>query len=139
MMPHSSGANTDYVITLVNTNEVKIKPVADSIGGIQRQPGMHLNQITKELVGATQQLDLEYAKQNPVPDPCHLKEIIVTEASVGVVTSLDSKITLPCSLCFENSKKKGTRIIQKNTQLTVSFSNKFVLTVFSIYPPTMML
>ena len=53
-------------------------PVVDSIDGMQIKPDMQLEQLTKALVGTTQQLDLEYVKQNRVPDPCHLKESTVT-------------------------------------------------------------
>ena len=42
-------------------------------------------------------------KQNSSLEPLKLKNILVTEAVVGVVTTIDGKLTLPCSVNYESN------------------------------------
>ena len=50
-------------------------------------------------------IHFEFVKQNSSLEPLKLKNILVTEAVVGVVTTIDGKLTLPCSVYYEANKK----------------------------------
>ena len=63
--------------------------------------------MAKETVGLTVPVDLNFVKEHDPPDPQMLKELIVTEAVVGSITSLDDKISLPVSV--EYTPKPGKK------------------------------
>lgn len=98
-------ANTAEVVTLADTESLKVVLVVDLLDGMQIKPGCQIDQITKELVGSTEKIDVEFVKQNSSLEPLKLKNNLVTEAVVGVVTTIDGKLTLPCSVYYESNKK----------------------------------
>ncbi len=89
----------------LDNDSVKVIPVVFSHDGTGLKPGCQMAQWVRELVGATVRIDIEYVKSNPAPDPAELRSLLVTEASVGVASTLDGKIRDPFSVEYVTPKK----------------------------------
>ena len=74
---------------------VKTIPVVRSIDGFGLKAGCQRDQIINELIGATQKIDIEYVIANPNPDPAKLRDLLVKEAELKVLTTLNCRTTLP--------------------------------------------
>ena len=117
------------VIRLVNSQLVRVIPVFDSVDGIQLNPGCQMNQVTKELVGTTRKIDIDYIKVNPIPNPLDLKEILVTKAVVSDLTTLDNKIALPLIVYYECSMRDYEKELEKTREFTESRCAVYVCSV----------
>ena len=58
-------------------------------------------------------VDLNFGKEHDPPDGQLLKELIVTEAVVGSITSLDNKISLPLSVEYTPKAGKTGQSLEK--------------------------
>lgn len=64
------------VLTIFNTDLVKVVPVVESIDAMQVKPG-GIDQITKGTVGTIIKLDLEHVVNYSSPEQDELKKILV--------------------------------------------------------------
>ena len=58
-------------------------------------------------------MNLDFVKEHDPPDPQMLKELIITEAVVGAITSLDEKISLPVSVEYIPKAGKTGQALEK--------------------------
>ena len=78
-------------------------PAVFSSDGMLIKPGCQRDPISNELVGTCAKIDMKYIQENPKPDPSMIKKIIYTSAVVGILTTVDNKLTVPISFNFETS------------------------------------
>jgi hypothetical protein len=88
------------LLRMKDNESVAAVPVVFSTDGMLLKPGCQRDPVSNELIGTTENIDINYIRQHPKPDPATLKKILVCEADVGVITTLDNKITVPVSLNF---------------------------------------
>ena len=98
---------------LVDSDSLCVIPVVLSSDATGVKPGCQRDVIQNQLIGATEVIDINYIKTNPKPDAHQLKQMLIREAAVGVVTTMDDKVKLPVSLdlqatsyTYDNLKEK---------------------------------
>ena len=64
----------------------------------------------RELVGLLFPVSLTYVKENPVPNPSFLCGSFIVEANASILTTLDSKLSLPVGNDCTCKKTMGTLI-----------------------------
>lgn len=85
-------------------------PAALATDGLSLKPGLQFDRRVKELVGLIFPVDLNYVKNNPVPDPNEMRKAFVVEANSAVVTTLDNKLSLPLGNDFSPKGLNGNDI-----------------------------
>ena len=85
-------------------------PAALTTDGLSLKPGLQFDRRVKELVGLIFPVDLNYVKNNPVPDPNEMRKAFVVEANSAVVTTLDNKLSLPLGNDFSPKGLNGNDI-----------------------------
>ena len=90
---------------LPSNSKLLVYPCCYSNGGTALTLAVELNSLKKRNVGLTVPMDKNFVKEHDPTNPPILKELIVTEAVTGSVSSVDDKISLPVSV--EYTMKTG--------------------------------
>lgn len=83
---------------LVETLIVKVIPVAIANDGTALKAGLRFDERIKRVVGLNVDVDFAFASDNPRPTSEFLTKVVITEASVSFLTTLDNETAMPCSL-----------------------------------------
>ena len=83
------------VVPIVNNEIVTVYPCCYSNDGTALKPAVEYDLLSKTNDGLTTPVDYKFVKANTPPDPELLKDLIITEAVVGSVTTLDNRTSLP--------------------------------------------
>ena len=75
--------------------------------GTVLKASVEFDPVTKRNFELTVPVDLNFVKEHDPPDPKMLKELIVTEAIVGSITTLDNKVSLPVSVDYTTKAEKN--------------------------------
>lgn len=103
--------STEKPEPLVSNDKLLVFPCTYSNDGTALKPAVEFDPVSKTNVGLTVSVDLDFIKENDPPDPKMLNELIVTEAVVGSVTSIDNKLSLPISVEYTpKSGKTGEKL-----------------------------
>ena len=91
-----------------SNSKLLVYPCCYSNDGTALTLAVELNSLKKRNVGLTVPMDKNFVKEHDPTDPPILKELIVTEAVTGTISSVDGKIYLPVSV--EYTMKKGKTV-----------------------------
>ena len=75
--------------------------------GTALKASVEFDPVTKRNFELTVPVDLNFVKEHDPPDPKMLKELIVTEAIVSSITTLDNKVSLPVSVDYTTKAEKN--------------------------------
>ena len=113
-LTNSGSALNDAVTPLLDTDKVVVYPCSYSNDGTALKPAIEYDAVSKTNVGLTVRADHNFVKNNNPPDPEKLKDLIVTEAVVGSLTTLDNKVSLPVLVEYcPKAGKTGTNLTEK--------------------------
>ena len=85
---------------LISNSKLIVFACCYSNDGTALKASVEFEAVTKRNIGLTVPADLNFVKEHDPPDPKMLKELIVTEAIVGSITTLDNKVSLPVSVDY---------------------------------------
>ena len=89
---------------LVDTDSLCVIPVSLQRDGMQLKPGLVFDKRQGILIGTTENIDVKYVESHPVPEPEHLKNIMVKEADCCCISSLDGTLSMPIGVIYLPSK-----------------------------------
>ena len=76
--------------------------------GTVLKESVEFDPVTKRNIGLTVPVHLNFVKEHDPLDPKMLKELIMKEAVVGSITTLDNKVSIPVSEDYTtNTEKNG--------------------------------
>ena len=83
--------------TIVDTKTVKVVPVALTSDGTALKPGFEFDRRQKLVIGLVHNVDAEFVRKHPVPDPEAIKKNLIVNAPVSYTTALDNGASNACS------------------------------------------
>lgn len=95
----------------VNNSSIKAIAISLTRDGLGLKPSLEFDERKKVLVGSKKKIDIDYIKQNPVPDPSELKKSMIKDADISVVTTVDRKISLPVGVYYEAADQTGEEVV----------------------------
>lgn len=102
---------------IIDNERVAVFPCCYSNDGTALKPAVEYDSISKTNVGLTSPADYDFVKANTPPDPGLLKDMIITEAVVGSVTTLDNENSLPVLVEYvPKAGKTGVNLTQQITK-----------------------
>ena len=107
----------DFPEPIINNKNLLVYPCVCSNDEAALKPAFEFSVGYKTNVGLSVTVDMDFIKANTPPDPKILSDLIITEAVVGNITSLDNKVSLPVSVAY--STKSG----KSEGNLTKMFTN----------------
>ena len=81
--------------------------------GLNLKPGLEFDERMKVLAGLTNKIDFDYIRKNLVPNPSELKESMIEDADISVVTTIDRKISLPVGVYYEAVEQSGEEVLDE--------------------------
>ena len=81
-------------------------PCAFANDGSSLKPVTEFDSRLKENVGLKFKVDLAYIKEHTNPSADDLRENMITEAVVSLLTALDNKFSLPCAVAMQLTKER---------------------------------
>ena len=57
--------------------------------------------------------DINYVKNNPVPEPSDLKQSMIKDADISIVTTVNRKVSLPVGVYYEAATQTGQEVLAK--------------------------
>lgn len=94
----------------IRSEHVYITPICICRDAMAIKPSGDLDQLTNNLVGLTEAIDIDYVEKNPYPDPEVLKEKMYTEAGAIIGTTLDNHCGLLLANDFLTHKTSGNDV-----------------------------
>lgn len=79
---------------LVNTPITKVFPVAIANDGTALKAGLRFDKHIKRVVGLNVDVDFAFTLANPDPTSEFLEQVVVTEANMSFLTTLDKEVAL---------------------------------------------
>lgn len=97
---------------LQSNEAVVLRPICLSRDAMAIKPSGDFDIQTNSIIGLTNTIDLDYVKNNPIPDPEQLKRTMYTEAGAVVGTSLDNKVGLLLANDFLTSRTTSDMVFE---------------------------
>lgn len=91
---------------MIDNEQTNIYGAVLQNNGTALQPEIQFDDIQKRNVGVKTKVDLKFVKENPSPTPEFLKENVITEANVSLLTSLSNSITMPVAVEYMTKSGK---------------------------------
>lgn len=91
----------------VNSSTIKAIAISLTRDGLGRKPGLEFDERRKVPVGSTNKIDIDFRRKNPVPNPSELKQSMIKDADISVVSTIDRKISLPIGVYYEAADQSG--------------------------------
>ena len=91
---------------LISNSKLIVFARCYSNDGTPLKASVEFDPVKKRNIGLTVSVDLNFVKEHDPPDPIMLKELIVTEAVVRSITTLDNKVSLPVSVDYTTKAEK---------------------------------
>ena len=98
--PHMELLKNSKGKPLIKTANLLVILCALANDGTALKPAIEFDARLKEKVGLKFPVDLEYIRKNRKPSPEHLRDNIVTEATVSSLTPLDKFCSLPVAVDY---------------------------------------
>ena len=95
---------------MINNKSLLVYSCVYSNDGTALKPVVEFDVVSKTNVGLPVTVDMDFMKANTPPDPKMLSDLIITEAAVGIITSLDNKMSLPVSVTYSTKSGKSGEI-----------------------------
>ena len=104
-------SSDDSLEPIINNKNLLVYPYVYSNDRTALKPAVEFDVVSKTNIGLSVTVDMDFIKGNTPPDPKMLSDLIITEAVVGNITSLDDKMSLPVSVVYSTkSGKKGENL-----------------------------
>ena len=111
-------ADSQNACCYVNSSIVKAIAISLTRDGLGLKPGLEFDERRKALVGSTNKIDIDYIRKNPVPNPSELKQSMIKDADISVVTTIDRKISLPVGVYDEAADQSGKEVLAEVEEIT---------------------
>ena len=95
---------------IINNKNLLVYPCVYSNDGTALKPAVEFDGVSKTNIGLSVTADMDFIKANTPPDPKMLSDLIINEAAVGNITSLDNKMSLPVSVAYSTKSGKLEKI-----------------------------
>ena len=104
-------ADSQNACCYVNSSIVKDITISLTRDGLGLKPGLEFDERGKVLVGSTNKIDIDYIMKNPLPNPSELKQSMIKDADISVVTTIDRKINLTVGVYYEAADQSGKEVM----------------------------
>ena len=106
----------------ITNNKIRfVYPCVYSNDGTALKPAVEFDGVSKTNVGLSVTVDMDFIKASTPPDPKMLSDLIITEAVVGNVTSLENKMPLPVFVVYSTKSGKSgenlTKVFTDHTKI----------------------
>ncbi|XP_014674326.1 PREDICTED: uncharacterized protein LOC106814524 [Priapulus caudatus] len=109
------------VSPIISSPVVNVIPVSLASDGTALKAGLEFDTVSKEIVGATFNIDKRYVVEHPDSETeemkKHIKETLITEVNVTYMTSLDSGASIPVAVHYMNKSTTGDQMIRLYTNI----------------------
>lgn len=95
----------------VNSSTIKAIAISLTRDGLGRKPGLEFDERRKVPVGSTNKIDIDFIRKNPVPNPSELKQSMIKDPDISLVTTIDRKISLPVGVYYEAADQSGKEVL----------------------------
>ena len=106
-------ADSQNACCYVNSSAVKAIAISLMRDDLNLKPGLEFDERMKVLAGLTNKIDFDYIRKNLVPNPSELKESMIEDADISVVTTIDRKISLPVGVYYEAVEQSGEEVLDE--------------------------
>lgn len=104
-------ADSQNACCYVNSSTIKAIAISLTRDGLGLKPSLEFDERKKVLVGSTKKIDIDYVRKNPAPNPLELKQSMIKDADISVVTTVDRKISLPIGVYYEAAGQTGEEVL----------------------------
>ncbi|PFX24911.1 hypothetical protein AWC38_SpisGene10473 [Stylophora pistillata] len=104
-------ADSQNACCYVNGSTVKAIATSLTRDGLGLKPGLEFDERRKVLVGSTNKIDIDFIRKNPVPNPSELKQSMIKDPDISLVTTIDRKISLPVGVYYEAADQSGKEVL----------------------------
>ncbi|CAH3188641.1 unnamed protein product [Porites evermanni] len=104
-------ADSQNACCYVNSSTIKAIAISLMRDGLGLKPSLEFHERKKVLVGSTKKIDIDYVRKNPAPNPSELKQSMIKDADISVVTTVDRKTSLPIGVYYEAAGQTGEEVL----------------------------
>ena len=109
---------------IVDTDTVKVIPVALASDGTALKPGLEFDRRQKLVIGLVHNVDAEFVRKHPIPYPEAIKKNLTVNADVSYTTALDNGVSMLVAVHYHPKFVSGEKMLLKNSVSTIQMCER---------------
>ena len=106
---------------IVDIDTVKVVPDALANDGTVLKPGLEFDRRQKLVIGLVHNVDAEFVRKHPIPDPGAIKKNLIINADISYATAQDNGASMPVAIHYRPKSVSSEKMLSsmKNSALTI--------------------